>query len=198
MYQLPKSVVIDDMEFNIRDDGDFRMVLDCFAALADETLSEDLRVLASLLIFYNEFSGLRDLLSYDEETVGKLTENMFRFFNCGQDEAPGIKVNHTLIDWQKDEHILCAAINKITTEDIRLIPYVHWWTFMGYYMSVGESVLSTVVGIRDKIVKHKKLEKWEQEFKKSNPDYFVWHKDTVQDREAENLIKELWNQGGEL
>ena len=93
--------------------------------------------------------------------------------------------------------MICAAVNNVAKTEIRAIPSLHWWTFLGYYMSVGESVLSTVVGIRDKLLKHKKLEKWEQDFKKSNPKYFVWKKSTVQDREAENLIKQIWNKGGD-
>ena len=64
---------------------------------------------------------------------------------------------------------------------------------MGYYLSIGESVLATVVSIRNKIVTHQKLEKWEKEFKRDNPEYFIWRSSSVDDREAEKLIKELWN-----
>ena len=197
MYQLQKSVVIDDIQFNIRDDGDFRMVLDCFKALTDETMGEDLRVLASLLIFYNELESYENLTRLSEYLVRKLIEEMYRFFNCGQDKSPGVRTDHNLIDWEQDEQIICASINKVANQEIRAIPYVHWWTFMGYYMGIGESVLSTVVSIRDKIVRHKKLEKWEQEFKKNNPGYFNWKSTTTEDREIENIIRELWNQGGE-
>ena len=61
MYRLPTKVTVDGLEFNIRERGDFRMVLDCFKALQDVELSEDYRVLASLLIFYNEFTDIEDL-----------------------------------------------------------------------------------------------------------------------------------------
>ena len=54
MYELPTSVCVNDKEFQIRNNGDFRMVLDCFNALGDEELGEDYRFLASLIIFYNE------------------------------------------------------------------------------------------------------------------------------------------------
>ncbi len=197
MYQLQKSVIIDNLQFNIRNDGDFRMVLDCFKALTDETMGEDLRVLASLLIFYNELDCYADLYKYNEEIARKLVEEMYRFFNCGQDKSPGVRTDHNLIDWEKDEQIVCASINAVANQEVRALPYVHWWTFMGYYMGVGESVLSTIVSIRDKIVRHKKLEKWEQEFKRNNPEYFNWKSTSVKDREVENLVRELWNQGGD-
>jgi hypothetical protein len=179
----------------ITEDGDFRMVLDCFSALGDEKLGEDYRVLAALLIFYNELNSFDDLALCSED-LEELVNGMYKFFNCGQDKSPGAETEHTLIDWDGDSQMICSAINNVAKLEIRSLPYLHWWTFMGYYGSVGESVLSTVVGIRNKIVKHKKLEKWEQEFKKSNPSYFHWKSTSVKDRETEDLIRELWNQGG--
>ena len=195
MYRLPTTIKVKDREFHIRDSGDYRMVLDCFSALQDEELSEDYRVLASLIIFYNEFESLDDLKKF-EPYIEDLAKEMFRFINQGQDESPGADAGVQLIDWDGDSQMICAAINNVAKMEVRAVEYLHWWTFLGYYLSVGESVLSTVVSIRDKISKHKKLEKWEQEFKKNNPKYFVWKKTTVKDREAEGLIRELWNKGG--
>jgi hypothetical protein len=39
-------------------------------------------------------------------------------------------------------------------------------------MAIGDGALATVVGIRDKIARGKKLEKYEQDFKRDNPQYF--------------------------
>jgi hypothetical protein len=172
------------------------MVLDCFSALGDEKLSEDYRVLACLLIFYNELNSFEDI-NENQDYLQDLVKSMYNFFNCGQKESPGAVTGHVLIDWEGDSQMICSAINNVAKLEVRSLPYLHWWTFMGYYTSVGESVLSTVVGIRNKIAKHKKLEKWEKEFKRDNPDYFHWKSTTVSDREAEDLIRELWNKGGE-
>lgn len=196
MYSLPTTVTVKDRTYHIRESGDFRMVLDCFSALQDEELSEDYRVLASLLIFYNEFSEMDDLRESEDYIEGLVTE-MFKFMNVGQDQSPGADAGSQVIDWEGDSQMICAAINNVAKTEIRSIEYLHWWTFLGYYMSVGESVLSTVVGIRDKLCKHKKLEKWEQEFKRNNPKYFVWKKTSVHEREVENLVRELWNKGGD-
>lgn len=195
MYQLPTSVVVNGRQFHITENGDFRMVLDCFKALTDEQLSEDYRVLASLLIFYNEFDDYQDIVPYKDDLESLVTE-MYRFFNIGQEEASGIKTNHSLLDWEQDEQMICAAINKVAGSEVRTVPYMHWWTFLGYYMSVGESVLSTVVGIRNKIVNHKPLEKWEREFKRENPKWFTWKSTNFASVESDALLKELWNKGG--
>lgn len=196
MYRLPTTVTVKGREFHIRDSGDFRMVLDCFSALQDEELSEDYRVLASLLIFYNEFSTIDDIEEVRDYTEG-LVKEMFLFMNTGQEQSPGADSGNSLVDWEGDSQMICAAVNNVAKTEIRSIPYLHWWTFLGYYMSVGESVMSTVIGIRSKLCKHQKLEKWEQEFKKNNPSYFVWRKTSVADREAENIVRNLWNKGGD-
>ena len=72
------------------------------------------------------------------------------------------------MSWEKDFDIISSAINKNNSEDIRAVPYMHWWTFIGKYMEIGESVFSTVVSIRDKLQKGEKLEKWESEFYSHN------------------------------
>ena len=86
MYSLQTSVDINGHKYNITDNGDFRMVLDCFSALGDEKLSEDYRVLASLLIFYNELNSFDDLAKHQDD-LEELVKGMFKFFNCGQDPS---------------------------------------------------------------------------------------------------------------
>lgn len=198
MYELPTFIKLKGRKFHITNAGDFRMVLDCFSALQDEKMSEDYRVLACLIIFYNEFDDkhIDEQLTEYKEYILDLVKEMFRFMNCGQEESPGAQQEVSLIDWKNDSTIISAAINGVANQEVRASPYLHWWTFIGYYMSIDDkSVLATVVGIRDKIVRHKKLEKWELEFKRHNPKYFVWNKSTVKDREAEQMIRELWNRG---
>ena len=85
--------------------------------------------------------------------------------------------------------MIVSAINNVAHTEIRALPYLHWWTFTGYYMAIGECPLSMVVGIRNKLAKHKKLEKYELEFKRQNPQYFTWKKDQ---KEAEMLFEQIW------
>ena len=193
MYELPTSIQIEDRQYQITNNGDYRVILDCFSALSDSELSEDEQVLASLLIFYNDFSDLEDINKDDME---QLVKEMFKFFNCGQEDTIGANAGGQVIDWEKDSNIVTAAVNNVAGTEIRSLPYLHWWTFMGYYMSVGESVLATVVGIRNKLNKGKELEKWEKEFKQENPQYFNWKKKSKEELDLDDYVKNLWNNGG--
>ena len=74
------------------------------------------------------------------------------------------------MDWEQDEAIMFPAINKVAGFETRSAEYIHWWTFMGYYMEISEGVFSNVLNLRMKKAKGKKLEKWEREFWNSNRD----------------------------
>lgn len=194
MYRLPTTITIRDSEFHIRDNGDFRVILDCFEAIQDEELTEEERVISSLIIFYSDIQCLEDLntLFTDEDMIKKAIEKMYDFFNCGQ-KTIGAKQSYKLIDWETDEQIICAGVNKVANTEIRALPYLHWWTFMGYYISIGDSVLSNVVSIRHKIATGKKLEKYEKDFKKDNPEYFTIDYRTVEQKEEDLKMRELFN-----
>ena len=193
MYDIPVSVQVGDTQYNIRNKGDFRMVLDCFAALDDEQLTAQERILACVIIFYEDMHSIEDTNKFSDYQTA--VAEMFKFFNCGQEESPGASTNYKLIDWQTDSQLISSAINNVAGKEIRAEKYVHWWTFMGYYLAVGESALSTVVNIRSKIVKGKTLEKYEQEFRRNNPQLFRWKSKTVEQREQDDLARSLWNSG---
>ena len=193
MYDIPTTIDVNGRKYKIRNDGDFRVILDCFAALADVELTAKERLLAVLIIFYADFSTLEDLPDADD--VQELIRQMYNFFNCGSENV-GSQSKKKLIDWEQDEQLICSAVNKVFGKEIRLEPYIHWWTFMGYFTAIGESPISTIIHIRDKIISGKKLEKHEREYRNQNPQYFVWNNRTVEEREADRLVRELWDSGG--
>lgn len=191
MYNIPTSITIQDKSFGIRDKGDYRVVLDCFSALNDTELSNQERMIAALIIFYEDLNSVDDIDKIPD--MEQAINEMYRFFNCGEEESVGAKFNYRLIDWDKDSQMICAAINKVANTEIRLAPYIHWWTFMGYYTAVGDSLLAQVVGIRHKIVTNKTLEKYEQQFRRDNPQYFNWNHKSLEDREADDWVMSMWN-----
>lgn len=193
MYSIPTTVDIDGEEFHIRNNGDYRMVLDCFSALNDPELNTEERLFASLIIFYEGLDDFDDIESIPNLELA--VNKMFEFFNCGTTDPNARKVPYKLVDWDKDSQLICSAVNKVANTEIRSVPYIHWWTFMGYYSAIGECPLSTILSIRDKIMKGKKLEKHEREFRTENPNYFIWNSKTVEQEEADRLVKELWNSG---
>ena len=178
-YDLPTTVDADGQVLNIRNRGDWKTIIDVNIALTDQELTDQERVIAAMSIFYE--TPISDIVNPDAAALG-----MSEFIAVGDDSSA--PKGHKLIDWHDDAAIIVSGVNHVIGSEIRAIPYMHWWTFVAAYMAIGDSVLATVVGIRDKIARGKKLEKHESEFKKRNPQYFARKRDA----EAEyNVLLDL-------
>ncbi len=193
MYEIPTYIQLGEQSYAIREQGDYRMVLDCFKALNDDELSIRERIYSSLIIFYDGMEDVEDLDKFED--INEAIKAMYVFFNCGAEIIEEVKQTPRLIDWEHDEQLICSAINKVAGQEIRSIPYIHWWTFMGWYLAIGESPLSHIVGIRHKLATNQKLEKHEKKFQQENPQYFTMEFMTEEDREYEDFLKNVWNKG---
>ena len=194
MYALPTSITIDGKDYAVRNQGDFRTVLDCFETLDTIELTKEERILTCLIIFYDGMETVDDLAVFP--SLIEAYEKMVWFFNCGE-ESIGNQSNYKLIDWQKDASLLYSAINNVAQKEVRNEEYLHWWTFMGYYLAIGECSLSHIISIRGKRAKGKKLEKYERQFVQENPQYF-WNNQTVEQQELDAEIRKMWENGGTL
>lgn len=74
-----------------------------------------------------------------------------------------------MIDWEQDAGIIFPAVNRIAGFETRGCQIIHWWTFYGWFMEIGDGLFSQVLSIRQKLSKGKRLDKWEQEFLNNNP-----------------------------
>lgn len=193
MYDLQTKVEINGEPFGIREKGDFRMVLDCFKALNDKELSDMERLYAALIIFYEDFEDIEDVLKKDK-ILKELTDEMFKFFNQGQEDLQSNTGGHKLIDWDKDSNLICSAINNVAKQEIRSLDYLHWWTFLGYYTAIGECPLSNIVSLRYKIANGEKLEKHEKKFIQDNPDFFNIDMRSNTQKQAEEYVRKLWGE----
>ena len=89
------------------------------------------------------------------------------------------------MDWEQDERIMFPAINKAAGFEVRQAKYVHWRTFIGYYMEIPEGIFSHVLSIRLKKAKGKKLEKYEKEFWNANKDICVLKTKLTEEEQVE-------------
>lgn len=166
-WKLPTFLNVGGRDYKIR--TDYRVILDILAAMNDPDIFEpgmsqeemqQEKVMTMLQILYIDFDSMppRDW----KEAAEKACD----FIDCEiKDDG---KSKPRTMDWEQDAPLIVPAINKSVKIDVRSVKYMHWWTFFGLYMEIGESTFSTVVSIRDKKRRGKKLEKWEQEFYRNN------------------------------
>ena len=157
--RLPTSLEIAGVDREIR--TDYRDILVIMEACSDPELSDQEKALVMLTVLYLDFEQIQS--EQWEEAANKAKW----FLDCGQDNEDK-KPSKKVVDWEQDESILFPAINKVAGKEVRGAEYLHWWTFIGYFMEIEEGTFSLVLGIRQKKAKGKKLEKWEQEFFQNN------------------------------
>lgn len=160
MWDLPNSVEIDGVEYAITNRCDYRMVLDVICALNDNELDEEQKIRTALYIFYEDISGCVNI----EQAV----KEMFKIISYGEEDEGRNENSPRLMDWEHDFNMLVAPINRVLGFEVRAVDYLHWYTFLSGYMEIGECQFNTVVSIRSKRAKGKKLESWEQEFYREN------------------------------
>ena len=160
MFSLPESVTISNRVYPVR--TDFRVILEIFVMLADPTLSDTDKTEALLRMFYEErpsdvaaaLQAFRDFVDQKSGPAGK---------------TPAARPS--LINWSHDFPLMVGPINHVLGAECRSMPYLHWHTFLAAYMEISpDSVFSQTLRIREKLRSGKKLEKWEREFFRRNPD----------------------------
>lgn len=153
-WELPQALPVGGVLRPIR--GDFRDVLEVIRRLGDDSQPGQVRVYVALSLFYADFDAI------PEACYREAAERMADFIAAG--EQPDGKPHPKTIDWEQDQALIVSDVNRVAGQEIRALPFVHWWTFVSWFNAIGDGQLATVVAIREKRRKGKKLSDWEREF----------------------------------
>lgn len=161
---LPKTLNIGGIDRAIR--SDFRVALNVMQAFNDAELTLEEKFVVMLSCLY---------VDPPNESVDEAVKKAVWFLDGVLDgevqttSKPYEAAKRTM-DWEQDEQLIFSAINHVAGTEVRAVPYLHWWTFLGYFNEIGEGLFSTVINIRQKRNSGKKLEKHEQEFYRKHKD----------------------------
>lgn len=183
---LPTALTVAGREIPIN--SDFRVMLAIYEAFNDDELNEAEKAYVCLKLMYRE--------PIAPESFEDAVRQAYWFFDGGEipkDEPAKARI----VDWKKDERIIMPAISKtIGVTDVRSLPYLHWWTFLGAFGEMGEGLFSTILNLRRKRADGEKLEKWEEKYIRKHSDLIELR--TKEDEEAiaetEAVIKELFHE----
>ncbi len=158
IWDLPIDVEIDGKKHAIRNKCDYRVVLDVICALNDSELTDEEKIKCALFIFYENISEIEDF----EVAI----KEMFRIINCGEEQEQSQEQKPQLMDWEHDFPQIAPPVSRVLGYSVRdANRYTHWYDFIGAYQEIGgECTFSTIISIRSKRAKGKKLDKWEEEY----------------------------------
>ena len=183
VWSLPTSLTVGGVGFSIR--TDFRVILDLLSNLTDPQFEDDEKALIMLKTIYIDSDKI------PPENQAEAIERAVEFIDVGISNDKRDKPS--TMDWEQDAPIIIPAVNRVMGCEIRAMENLHWWTFIGAYMEIGQSLFSSVVQIREKKAKGKKLEKEEQEFYRENRVLIDLHrKDDKLSDEQKNELRELF------
>jgi hypothetical protein len=184
--RLPTTLNINGTNRAIR--SDFRVALLIFQAYNDPELSDHEKTMVMLDCLYE------DLENIPAEDIEEACKQAVWFLDGGSNMDDKPQQAKKVIDWEQDEQMIFSAINKVAGNETRAVEYMHWWTFLGYFNEIGEGLLSTVISIRQKKNKGKKLEKYEQEFYRENKSIIdIKKRLTVEEQAEVDYLNKLLN-----
>lgn len=186
---LPQTLKVGDHDYAIR--SDFRDILTIIMAYNDKELSDEEKVFVCLHRIYKDL----DKMPRDETTYAAAIKAAMAFIECHLSSG---KPSPKVVNWEKDEQLIFPAINKVAGREVRAVPYLHWWTFLGYFQAIDRDDLwGVVLTIRQKKAMRKKLEKHEQNFYIANRELcsvdFIGEAESPEDQMRaiyESLLKE--------
>lgn len=185
--QLPTSLNVNGKELEIR--TDYRTCLLILQAFSDVELQDYEQQIIMLKCLYKDYDLLTD------EDYEEAVNQAIWFLDCGKSIQEPPKYSKPTYDWQQDEQMIFSGINKVAGKEIRSLEYMHFWTFIGLFNEIGEGMFSSVVNIRNKKNKGKKLEKYEQEFYRDNKNIIdLKKKRTASEIEQLKILDEILNQ----
>lgn len=183
-FGLPTTLTVNGREEPIR--YEYTAILDAISAMNDPDYDTSEKAYACLFIIYENFDKFR------KEDYAPAFDAAMKFINNGLDEERTTNVR--MIDFEQDYKIMIPAINKVAGQEIRTKRDIHWWTFLSWFMEIGECTYATVLSIRSKKKKGKKLEKWEQEFYTANKRMVdIQPRLTEEEKEVEEKLNKLLN-----
>lgn len=156
---LPTALTVNGAEYPIN--TDYRNILCVMSAYGDSDLSDAEKMYVCLRRIYGD--SLYKIRPADYESAIKEAN---AFIECNErEDRPSPRV----VNWEKDEQLIFPAVNKAAGMEVRAVPYLHWWTFLGYFQSIDtDSTWGYILTLRQKKAKHKKLEKHEKQFWNEN------------------------------
>ena len=174
IYDLPWTVEFGGRSWPIN--TDYRDVLRVLTAFEDPDLSDEEKAYICLHNLYP------DLPEIPRDQLQKAFDAALDFIDRGQqDDAHGPRT----MDWTQDAPLIFPAVNRSAGFEVRSVEYMHWWTFMGFFLEIRDSTYSTILGLRSKKAHGKKLEKEEREFWSRNKKLCVIRTKLTEEEDAE-------------
>ncbi len=158
IFELPTALDFGGRSWAIN--SDYRDVLRTLTAFEDPDLTDQEKAYICLHNFYPDYERIPD------NDLQAAFDAAVAFIDHGNENSD-VPSPRTM-DWEQDAPLIFPAVNRAAGFEVRSVEYMHWWTFLGFFMEIRNTTYATVLGLRSKKARGKRLEKEENEFWRQN------------------------------
>ena len=187
IYDLPTTLEFGGKEWEIN--TDYRDILNILVAFEDVELTDKEKAYVCLYNMYPDFESI------PQDQLQAAYDAAIEFIDHGHKDDK--RTSKKTMDWEYDADIIFPAVNHVAGIEVRAVDYMHWWTFLGYFMEIRDDTAATVFSLRQKKARGKKLEKYEQEYWNQNRAICeIKTKYTEEEQAEQDELKRLLGLGG--
>ena len=181
LWHLPEKAELGGVVYRLH--TDYRDILEIISYFQNRDLPVAFRWQIALSLFFDPVppkSRRQEAIQYLAAFIQGGSES--------QDAPP-------LISWQQDAGAIIADINQVSGKEIRREKYIHWWTFLAWFHSIGQGQLSNLVAIRSKLRRGEKLDEAEQALFRSHRKQVLLQSESLQQQEEKRRLEQRLKEG---
>lgn len=171
---------------------DFRESIKFELLMQDHNLSEEVKIMQALQLYYYDISKITD--------VRQAVQDILWFYRCGKTIENSNKEDYEerqedakqIYSYEFDDEYIFSAFMEQYGIDLNEIKYMHWWKFKSLFNSLNENTqFVKIMGYRNMNVAKIKDKEMKAHYKKMQKLYELPDMRTDEEKESD-FANELW------
>jgi hypothetical protein len=194
---MNKNILLDELpqytKSGLQIRTDFRESIKFELLMQDRNLSEDVKIMQALQLYYYDPNKITD--------IKKAIDDILWFYKCGKEMQENNSINYEESTQEKtkqiysyefdDEYIFSAFLEQYGI-DLNEIEYMHWWKFKALFNSLNENTqFVKVMSYRNMNIAKIKDKEMKAHYKKMQELYKLPDMRTEEEKESD-FANELW------
>lgn len=194
---MNKNILLDELpqytKSGLQIRTDFRESIKFELLMQDRNLSEDVKIMQALQLYYYDLDKITD--------IKKAIDDILWFYKCGkemqesnsrEDEETTQEIKKQIYSYEFDDEYIFSAFLEQYGIDLNEIEYMHWWKFKALFNSLNENTqFVKIMSYRNMNIAKIKDKEMKAHYKKMQELYKLPDMRTEEEKESD-FANELW------
>lgn len=143
----PEFAEIDGVQYELN--TDYRVALNCFDAIEDESLNDTTRAFAVVVLLFGKENKSTGEIENVPDNINEALRIADKYLKCGN-EKTSVETHKRDMDFNYDMHYIKASFLSDYDIDLDEVKYMHYWKFCDLISGLTEqSILSKIRDLRN-------------------------------------------------